>query len=668
MTPKAFAPSDFSFEVGQLFTRGEVCFRISDVRGPLLILEHDKTLERKAEDLASLEREYVEGRLRPGRIDPAAIQPLSPAVTAETVFLDGLPLDMGTPAQRRHVTSVMTYIQQLRSLGYKCLRPHPLLELDFRKLKAKRPDLVQLSLATVYAWSLDLDRADGDVRAVVPNFTGRGGRGNARGSAAFEWALGSAIEVVRADTSLKIRPFDLEDRARRFLISTVGEQQALAEMGSRSKIARRMRTEFTAYEIALRNKGEKAAKREFGTWYPRDRAGSPNLVVEFDDKDSRVFLIDERSTLPIGRGYVTSGVDQYSGVPMGTSISELPRSTWSALCALTNAIKPKDPQAPEFALVNTPVDYSGKMAIPVFDNALFNHANEIEIAAREIPIDPAWSRPFTPREKSVVEDFNGAMDEGFFSKEAGYGGPKGTTDRLDEGARCANAFVGDFIQRLNKWMYDDHCNSPGADGLTRRQRWHEGMRLFRPRYPVDIHRLELVPTLRHRLRLRAGSLRFTGLIYQNDHLKKLGHTLGPTAFIDFRFDPRNLLYVYVLDPIARLLFVVPNANPEYASGLTLYQHRLLRKMARQRGRSNPSIPQLMEEKEALRTLVAQTRFSKKVRQRTLAHRAEFPSPGPTCAARNSSAVAVSDLEGQVSDIDDVEMELDDEGWEVPAMI
>jgi hypothetical protein len=671
--PKA---TDFAFEQGQILRRGTTVFRVVEDRSPLIKLEHSVTLEPRMHARASLELEYARGLIVPATLDDEH-QAFTGVISLDAVEkpIDGLPLDMYSQKQQAHLRSVATYIFELRKLGYRCLRPTPLLQMDYervqRRLRDTNSSLVPLTLRTIYDWSLELDKAGGDVRAVLPLFHKRGGRGNSRLCRIAEEAFATVFGQLRADKDATIRPHDVEYRAEHILIGRVGREQALLIMPSRATIARRVHAEFAAYDIAVRNKGKAAADKEFRTYYPRDRAEWPLEVVEFDDKDSRVFLIDETTGLPYGRAFVTPGVDQYTRVPMGFSISELPRSTWSAICALTTAILPKDPSAPEYSLVTSAIEFAGKPGIALFDNATYNHVKEIDLSAHETGVTPAWAKPFTPTEKADVEGFNGRMDQCFFSTLPGYAGSKKDRAGLAVGTATANMSKELFERLLLKWAYDDYCNAPGVDGYTPRQRWHEKMRLVKPRFPLDIYRLRIAPTLRHSLRFRPEGIRFTGLIYENDRLTKLRRTVGAKAQVEFRYDPRDMSLVYAFDPFARQLFVVESAQPEYTRRLTLYQHRLIRKMARLRGKKNPSIPELLETREELRVLVAQARLSPKKRERFLAKRAGEvvgqDSAGKKVQTKLEKTI-MTDLEGQVADIDDVEMETGDEGWEVPEMI
>lgn len=674
-TARSAKASEFSFTPGQIFKRGAILFRIDGEEGAFFRLENSKTLEKKLYPKLQLQLDYASEAIVPATADDDEQARLGVILlNDDTKLLHHLPLDMCSPAARSHVRSVMACINGLRKLGYESLTPKPLLQIEYDRLweriKAENPDFVHYELRTIYDWSLELDRAGGDPRAILPLFSDRGGRGKSRLPAITQECLKVALYQLRTQPSLKLRPCLVEELTLKLLVEKVGGDQAPLCNVSRSSASRALEKEFTPFQILARNKGKAYAERIYRDTYPRDRAERPLEVVEFDDKDSRVFLIDERTGLPYGRGFVTAGVDQATLVPMGFSVSEQHRSTWSALCAVTNSILPKDPKAPEFEAVKSAIEFMGKPAIALFDNATYNHVAEIDLAAYEMQITAAWAKPYTPTEKSCIEGFNGRMDRDFFSLQPGYAGTKGDRDALDEGTASANMSSEEFVRRLMRWSYDDYCNAPGEDGFTPRQRWHNQMRLVQPRFPVDIYRLKIAPTLRHNVAFRPVGIQFTGLIYQSDQLIRLRRNLGATAKVEFRFDPRDMSRIYVLDPFEHLLFVVPSAHPEYTQGLTLYQHRLIRKMARLQKRFNPSIPELLKIREELRLLVEQTRYSNKKKERAFSNKVGSVPKGEasTAKAKAPEKVVMTDLESQVADINDVEMETSDEGWDVPELI
>ena len=667
--------SEFSFTPGQIFRRETTLFRIDGDEGAFYRLENSRTLEKKLYPKLQLQLDYASELIAPATVgDEEKARQGGITLNDDAKLLHHLPLDMCSPAAQLHVRSVMACINGLRKLGYESLTPKPLLQIEYdrlwQRIKVENPDFVHYELRTIYDWSLVLDRSGGDPRAILPLFSDRGGRGKSRLPEITQECVKLALYHLRTHTDLKLRPCLVEELTLNLLVQKVGGDQAPLLNVSRSSASRALEKEFTPFQILVRNKGKAYAEREYRDTYPRDRAERPLEVVEFDDKDSRVFLIDERSGLPFGRGFVTAGIDQATLVPMGFSVSERHRSTWSAICAVTNSILPKDPNAPEFGEVTSAIEFMGKPGIALFDNATYNHVTEIDLAVYEMQITAAWAKPYTPTEKSCIENFNGRMDGDFFRLQPGYAGAKGDRDALNEGSASANISTDDFVRRLMRWAYDDYCNTPGEDGFTPRQRWHSQMRLVEPRFPVDIYRLKIAPTLRHSVAFRPVGIRFAGLIYQSDRLVKLRRNIGATAKVEFRYDPRDMSRIYVLDPFERQLFIVPSAHPEYTQGLTLYQHRLIRKMARLRKKFNPSIPELLKIREDLRILVEQTRFSTKKKERAFSKKVGSVPEGETNTAKctDSEKVVMTDLEAQVADIDDIEMEMGEEGWDVPELI
>ena len=703
----------FSFGVGEKLTAHGVKLVVAEQRGDLRVLEREDTLERRIQSETALAELYRDGFLFPGHGDaPSSRDELSPEWAPYSSCI-APPISDASPAAQRVYHTASTLIAALRQDGFACLRPRPSLALHYRQLQCRiataasiegnpelatsvdgvrgfnqaqhlwallkehqpkgNPEDLQLpQLSTLYAWSLKLDKAGGDSRAIVPNFSDRGGRGNSRLLPSVEKAKADAIDAIRYSKDLRITAVELEHQISNRLIDRFGHEFAVQHGPSRSTCSRVVKSQFSAYEVCLRNKGADAAALMWRTWYPRDRSARPLEVVEFDDKDSRVFLIDEETNLPFGRGHVTCGVDQYNQLPLGFSISEQSRSTWSALSCLVECMVPHDMTREEFEHVRQLDLPWGKPAIAVFDNATYNHVADISASTREANVIPAWATPYTPTEKACIEYFNGRMDRDYFSRLGGYGGPKVSRDGLKQGVESAVNDRRTFVQGLMKWAYGVYANEPSVDGLTRWQGWLQALRNVTRRFPYDIYRLTLAPTLRHKVHLRPEGVLFTGIPYWSDRLLKLMKEHGPKAEVSFRYHPQNLNSIFVLDPTSRTYFEVPSSMPEYTRGLTLYQHRLVRKMARLRRKANPALADMLREKEELRKLVSQSKRSKKLRDRKWAGRVgvvgDDGPAGKELKPKEPEIIVVTDLEDQTITIDEVEMEAAEEGWEVPDLV
>lgn len=508
----------FSFSPGQLLRRNQTIFSIVERHGDHVILQHSVSFERKFVGIETLHRDYLAQD-----IIPCSLEELSRLRKGDPILEDDnlrlrLQIMGASEAAINHANKLLQYIQELRSLGFNSLRPTPLLQLQFSCVKArlkgvngvKADDDIRLS--TVYSASRKLDSAGGDFRVLLPNYSNRGRGGKFTSNANVANAVHEVVRELKSNPSERIKFAEIHNRVRSKILHSSSSNHASALPISRSTIESAIKSEFSAYEITRRNKGETYANKVFENTYPRDRAQRPLEVIEFDDKDTRLFLIDESNGLPFGRAYVTAGIDQYSSVSVGFSISERPRSIWSALNAYANCLLPKDLSSADYSAVTGGAEFFGIPGIALFDNALYNHSHAMRSAIAETSnAFAAWAKPRTPTEKSIVEDYNGRMDANFLQYLPGYGGKKPSMNELTSGVESAVLTIQEFRCLFFKWAYDQECNTPRARGLTSRQLWHEGMQYIEPLLPKNLHRLKASIAIGHQVRFRREGILFTGL-------------------------------------------------------------------------------------------------------------------------------------------------------------
>ena len=661
---------DFSFAVGQLLRRDTTIFEIANLKEDYVVLHHVITNERKFVPLDVLYKEYSLGRLIPCEGKDITRAANGDLFTEDESRSVSLPFIKASDAAKERLEFIEKFIYELRSYGYKSLKPSPLLELDFRKVKQTilnrktyRGD-TRMTLSTLYKWSRKIEANNGDLMAALPLYSDRGGKNGSRDSPEVQSAIRKSIAYLQENQKAKICYSRIQNVIQSEIRGGASLGDQLCETPSLSKVTRAIKENFTPFEIMKRNRGLVAAKKEYRDHFPRDRAQFPLEVIEFDDKDTRVFCIDETNGLPYGRAFITSGIDQFSSVMVGASIGTKPRSTWSALSAFANTVMPKYRTMSNYEEVQSAVEFYGIGGILVFDNALYNHSAALKYAIAEVSKSIcAFSTPYTPTEKSIVEDFNGRMST-FLSTLPGFGGEKSSKDGLSNGVSGATMTIQAFKRQFLAWTYDQFCNTPRVGGLTPRQKWHLGMQNITPRIPRNLTRLRTAIAIEHTVCLRPDGLLFSGLVYQSDDLITLRKAIGSKTQMEFRYHPENLREAYVLDPRSDSFIVVRSVNPEYTSSTTFFQHKLVRKMAAMNGKRNPALKELLSHRFALQRLVAQAKNSGKRRERKWAN---YVGPlEPSREVLTSGIEVVSDLEYQVDSIREVVMESGDEGWDLPA--
>jgi len=666
---------DIEVEPGLLLRSGPNVFRIDAINGDIATLRHAVSVN----DCRLIKLATLLAQIGRGVIVPAEDNDVLRAINRDHFADDDreilikLPTADLSDAQIDHVLTLMRYIRSLRQLGYQSLSPkNPTIQLDIQKLHRHfgNQNKPVPKAAWIYTWSLELDKAGGDPRALIPRYDKRGGKGKQRRPKEIQRAIAKILDRKREERSTPIKTVDVLGDVRTEIHLEYPTHPELTLSLNWSTIDRSIKESFSAYELCVRNLGKAYADQQFRDWYPREKSEFPLAVWETDDTDSCVFTVDERSGLPSGRAYLTPVIDQHSQVIAGMEMSEKPRSAWSAISALVNAILPSDPEALDFAETESGCEFYGKPGVIVFDNALYNHAKDIEIMAGSLGLIPGWAKPYTPTEKAYQEGWHGRMKEQFLPGLPGFRGDKTAREGLQEGMASATMGLLAFRQALYKWIYDVYCNTPLADGVTARQKWHLGLRWGKPRIPRDVWGYKLAPCLHKTLKLRPEGVLFCGLIYSAPFLTALRKKHGHNVDTLFRYNPGNLREIYVQDPLTKAFIPVECTDLAYADGLTLYQHKLIRKLCTAKKIRNPSIPQLLLYRDKLRLLTEKLRFSTRLSDRKIAGRtgdvpANVDADTTTKPAAPKVTIMVTELEDKVMDIDETEMDLDDDGWNLP---
>ena len=664
-------PTWASLAVGQILRAGGTLCRIAEIEDGWVTLEHCDT---------GASRLIKEEDLR-GHISVAIVRNVETAANGLAVegatpeeqdIISRLPSDVHSPAAVAMMLHKLRWIGALRSRGTKSFADLDNLELELLNVaKFIRPGTRTFRPSTIRSSWAKLDAAGGDSRVLLPNFHLRGGVGNTRVDPVAEALLQKRLESEKAtDTRLRISDL-VEGHALDVNVwnSAPANAKVQTEPLSEMTIARRFHSAFERYEILRRNVGKPAADRWYRNTGVRIRAEEPLEAAQFDDTDGEVFLIDEISGLPWGRANITAGIDEATAAVLGKEISEQPRSTWSAISAMVNAVLPKDMSADEFAMCTHSWFAYGAVGVAQMDNALYNHgAGYVEGAVADTGAIPGWSKPRTPTGKTQIEYLNNLIKTDFTPELPGWRGPKRDRDGLKDGPSSAVMSLHEYRRAFNHWVTDRYSNKPREKGESPRQLWERHFSNSRPMMPIDTQAFRLIATMRQTLKFRqSGGLMRMGLRYASKSLELLRNRLGFNAEVDIRFHPFDLSTMYAFDPIARTFLVVPCIeHADYLKGLTNHQQKLILKRCREKGLKNPSILDCTVAKEELRRLAAQLRLSKKLTDRKNARRANDAEFGadvqPKKKVMAEPVIVVTELERQLNEMDAIDLTGNDADW------
>jgi putative transposase len=120
-----------------------------------------------------------------------------------------------------------------------------------------------------------------------------------------------------------------------------------------------------------------------------------------------------------------------------------------------------------------------------------------------------------------------------------------------------------------------------------------------------------------------------GLKYNSLELGELRRRTGATLRVDLTFDPGDLGHINVLDPRKGSYIRVPALNQAYASRLSLWQHKVIRRYTQRQLDSRTDMLALAQAKAEIRELVDRDFHRKSTRGRK--RHARFlsePMPNP----------------------------------------
>lgn len=548
-----------------------------------------------------LDREFQIQRLVPrfgSGVDPAVIRAIEEHSAINTC----------SEAAQTRLLELKSWMNALRSISVATLTPSPILQLQMSDLLANySPKLTPVSMWTLYKNEKRLRAAGGKLTALIPKYHHRGKQVGSVSDVATRQVTEvlssrldpAVVEIMRvaieklAESETKVRPFKVLEGIRDSIQAINAENNGSSlSVPSQMTVTRWLNRRFTAYELAVRKYGKDLAAQMYRQTGARIQAERILQCVQYDDIDTRVFLIDEDTGRAWGTAYMTFGVDEYSRAVVACQFGAEHRSVESALATFFQGVRRKDMSGPEFALCKGAWSMRGRPGLALLDNASYNAAKSFHLTLMSIGADYQFSRPHTPTDKSAVEFFNGQFKRNFVDGLPGAAIQKSDRDASARGEKTASLTASQFCQMAHEWNLDYYLPSRQGSGRSPQEIWDEQAESvdLNPPDPglEEFLKYSVVDSLKLR---RSGGLQRNMLRYQNDNLEDLQRRMGPSSSLNVRVNLKALAGIYVHDPLAKEWFHVPCIEDEnYVRGLTETQHKLVVKNARESkklGRQKP---------------------------------------------------------------------------------
>ncbi|MGP2657951.1 helix-turn-helix domain-containing protein [Malaciobacter sp. WC5094] len=189
-----------------------------------------------------------------------------------------------------------------------------------------------VSVATIYRWIQDYNKT-GTISSLVPNFKRRGGPKKNRLSKEDETIIKSVLDEYYLNKQKYSIPY---------IYRIIQEKFHNAELKPPHINTIRKRIDNIGSKEVTRQRDGETVSDTFGMPGTNPRGKFPLELVQVDHTPLDLILVDEEDREPIGRAYLTLGIDVFSRMVMGFYISYEPVSFFNTGQCILNMIMPKD--------------------------------------------------------------------------------------------------------------------------------------------------------------------------------------------------------------------------------------------------------------------------------------------------------------------------------------
>lgn len=553
-----------TFRIERLQPNGDVLLEAVE-SGALSIVPREHLLKEFADGSVSANTE-------------TAKEPQAPPLYSRP--LDDLPASVHQELRRRR--AYLAALQEHGTPVFTVRHVAPIVE----KVAAEIQDPKPPSASTVYRWYKRL-RSRGDNRALIPRTDRRGGRANLQCARVQELVAEATAEAFKTTPlasvpniySRLLTKIDLENR------QTLTPQLLKAPS---IRTVYRMLASSNAYEMTALKEGKASADRRF-------RVGKAGITthrilerVEIDHTPLDLFLVDERTWLPLGRPTLTVAMDKFSRMLWGYYLSYGSPSAAAVVGALRHGILPK----PDIALAidMLPVENRwptyGLPETLVADNGLEFHGIDLESIAFDLGFVVVFCPKHQPRFKGAIERYLKTINYFFAHQIPGASFARFYQRGDYDPQKCALLTLGEFKHLFEKWVVDVYAQTKHSGiGTTPWKRWHEGVAAQEPRLPTDLRTLQQRIGLSASRKLRRNGFELNGIRYNGGSLGDILRCYGEGVGVRVVFDSEDLGEVQVWGPDDTDPVSVQALDQGYAKGLTQRQNDLIRQLAREAGAS-----------------------------------------------------------------------------------
>lgn len=467
------------------------------------------------------------------------------------------------------------YVAAFHALFQKGFAPSvikPVIRMVGNEIRDARPP----SYSTAYRWYRRYMKSHFDIRGVIPNYRKRG---NYRGrlKAQIYQVINESIDAVLkppggAHTSDIVGEVNL--RIKRH---NAGLPPGEHLKNPHPRTIYRYVAKRPPGELLLRRKGERAYHLMFNAWGIGIKLSRPLERVEIDHSKLDIYLVDEELGLPLGRPWITMAIDVYTGMPLGFHIGLEDPGWQSLMLCLKHSIFPKRSHYQHFEGIEGHWDAYGIPDMVVVDNGRDFHSRDFELACQHLNIHIQHAQARCPWLKGSVERTFRDLNEYLLGNLPGYT----FSNVVDKGEfdpkKNACLDLETLKAAIYRWIIDvfNKRVKQSIRDIPER-RWARSILQYPRRMPASQMDVTIALFSTTRRTAHRYGIEHEGLTYNSDALAQIRHSEGEKVKLVVRYNPTDLGSIYVIHPKTGTPVLIPATDPDYASGMSLWMHRIIR--------------------------------------------------------------------------------------------
>jgi putative transposase len=366
---------------------------------------------------------------------------------------------------------------------------------------------------------------------------------------------------------------------------------------------------------------------------------APLERAEIDHTLLDLMVVDDQSGLPLGRPSVTACIDCYTRCILGIYIGFNPPSYQSVAACLKDCFLPKVNLQRDYPGILNEWPAYGVMHNLVVDGGLEFYSASLEQVCLSLNINWIAAPRRTAWFKGKIERFLGTMN-----RAVAHGVPGTTFSNIFEKgdynpAKHAVITLSTLRKVVRMWIADVyHQQVHRSLETTPAKMWTSSIRPEDIRLPDETTQLDVVMGRVESRSLTHKGIEFEGLFYNSPELAELRRREGANLTVEIRINESDIGLIYVLSPKTSKAYTVPALDREYASGISLWQHKVIKNYQRQHFDRDYGVDGWLQAKNEIARLIDESLKLKRTRtHKRIARYREAPEQMPPKAKANEPA-------------------------------